>query len=157
MKENRRFTILLTGEKDNDEFAVWMAKKENYENYMLFTLPYTQPYENFNGIRELQTAGRFRAFWDDTCRKKIAVIDISEWIGHEEEEYFVIFAKFLCDFPKQSFFDFEYIFTVSDAGREEAKYLYRTLSRYLDGGRFVKISRRETQDGGKTGEEKRYA
>ena len=154
MKENKGFIILLTGEKDNDEFAVWMAKKENY---MLFTLPYTQPYQRFDGIRELQTAGRFRAFWDDTCRKKIAIIDVSEWIGHEEDEYFEIFSKFLCDFSKQAFFDFEYIFTVGDAGREEAKYLYRTLSRYLGGGRFVKITRSEAQGREGSGKEEQYA
>ena len=57
------------------------------------TLPYTPPYENFRGIRELQLAvRRMGAFPPETL-----AIDVTEWLGHEEEEFFEITAMYLPD------------------------------------------------------------
>lgn len=57
------------------------------------TLPYTPPYENFKGIRDLQLAvRRMGAYPPETL-----VIDLTEWLGHEEEEFFEITAMYLHD------------------------------------------------------------
>lgn len=58
-----------------------------------FTLPYAPPYEAFDGIRELQLAvRRMGAFPPEAL-----ALDLTEWVGHEEEEWLEITAMYLHD------------------------------------------------------------
>lgn len=64
--------------------------------YVYFKLPYVQPCDHFKELRRLILRIRdqtgLRAHY-----KGIVAIEVTEWIGHEREEYFTIFLKYLYD------------------------------------------------------------
>lgn len=63
---------------------------------VFFRLPYTPPCENFTDLRRLilqvRDATGLRADFHG-----IVAIDATEWIGHEQEEYFTVILKYLYD------------------------------------------------------------
>lgn len=63
---------------------------------VFYRMRYVPPYENFEEIRkmilQIRSATGIRSSF-----KGILAVDISEYKGHEEEEYFSIFLKYLCD------------------------------------------------------------
>ena len=90
-----------------------------------FTLPYAPPYEDFGGIRELQLAvRRMGTFPPDTL-----VIDLSEWIGHEEEEFFEVTAMFLHDHRDL----WNFLFLVRERDAEDCAAMFFTLRAFLVG------------------------
>lgn len=132
MSKRNTYTFYVTGKKEND--AVVLQAIDD-TSYVLFDLPYTPPYEEFLSIKAFQYESRYRPFKDDNHQRKIAIINLFEWLGHEKEEYLEIFAKFLHDY--QSFFEYEYIFTVGDAKKAEIKSLYMLMAQYLEKGKIV--------------------
>jgi len=64
--------------------------------HIQFKLSYTLPYHEFNGIKELQLAfkeaKRFKKYY-----KGIVAIDLSEYVGNENDEYLEVFLMFLYD------------------------------------------------------------
>ncbi len=128
MGKEKSFTFLVTGVRSND-YAVKKLIGED-SSQLFYKLPYMPPYQAFSGIREFQVKARFRPFEDSTKQHKYAVVDLSEWIGHEKEEYLEIFMKFLHDYS--DYFKFEYIFTVGSAKRSQIKDMLILASTYLE-------------------------
>ena len=90
-----------------------------------FTLPYTPPYEDFGGIRELQLAvRRMGAFPPEAL-----ALDFTEWVGHEEEEWFEIAAMYLHD--HRHLWNFLFLVRERDAG--DCAALFFTLRTFLVG------------------------
>ena len=63
---------------------------------VFYRLRYTPPYDNFHEIRSLILRTRMAAGLCSSYRGIVA-IDVSEYRGHEEDEYFTIFLKYLYD------------------------------------------------------------
>ena len=103
---------------------------------MIYKFAYVPPYErNSNFIKNFQYRSTYKPFQDETQKKKITVINISEWIGHENEEKLEIFVKFLHD--NVSFFDLEYVFVAEKANKHDVHDLFETVSQYLGKGKLV--------------------
>lgn len=75
------------------------------ENHMFFTLPYVPPYEKLN-LGKLQIAEREQNIFGEPIT---IIINLSEWIGHEKEDYFIISTKFFFDMRHK----WKYIFTIN--------------------------------------------
>ena len=61
-----------------------------------FKMPYVQPFDTFRALRSLilrihENTGLRANF------KGIVAIEATQWLGHEQEEYFTVFLKFLAD------------------------------------------------------------
>ena len=136
----RSFTFYVSGVKDNDAGVMrYIRKQKGYKNIpcLFFKLRYTAPYQNFQSIREFQCETKYRPFSGKSNQKKaLVVMDVAEWIGKENEEYFEIFFKFLHDYHT-TFYQFEYIFTAADADRGKIKGLYKMISQYLGEGKIA--------------------
>lgn len=132
MLKERPYVIFLSGKKDND---AEVGRLLGTTPYLFFDLPYTAPYQSFEGIREFQRESRYHPFLDENIRKMAAVINLSEWLGHEDEMYLEIFVKYLYDC--ECFFQYEYVFTVEKAGRDEVQKLWKLMKEYLGEGRLL--------------------
>lgn len=129
MSGRNSYTFYLTGRNDTDAAVIRIIGEHPY---LMFCLPYTAPYEEFHSIKEFQRESRYRPFCEEDERKKIAVIDLQGWAGHEQEEYLEIFIKFLHD--RQSFFHYEYVFKVRESDRTGLGKLDRLMRQFLRGG-----------------------
>ncbi len=90
-----------------------------------FTLPYAPPYEDFRGIRDLQLAvRRMGAFPPEAL-----ALDLTEWAGHEEEEWFEIAAMYLHDHRHL----WNYLFLVRERDAGDCAALFFTLRAFLVG------------------------
>ena len=90
-----------------------------------FTLPYAPPYEDFGGIRELQLAvRRMGAFPPEAL-----ALDLTEWVGHEEEEWFEIAAMYLHDHRNL----WNYVFLAREHSASECGTAYFILRTFLTG------------------------
>lgn len=133
------FIFLITGVKDNESYAARYAEECGYKDgqCITFRLEYVPPYEKkFNGIRDFELLSRYHPFHDPIRKERIAVIDLSEWITHEDEYYLDIFLKFLHDYL-WSFYEYRYIFTVGDAYLEQVKDLYKKAIFYLNNDAMI--------------------
>ena len=128
---DRSFVFYLSGIRNNDAAVrCWIRKLYSGYDLMMFKLPYTPPYQDFDSIRAFQIQSRFRPFTDTLQKDKLAVIDLSEWVGTDVcLEYLEIFFQFLHD--RRSFYSFQYIFTAGAASLEQAMPLCRMACRYL--------------------------
>ena len=88
-------------------------------------LPYAPPYESFEGIRDLQLAVRRMGAFPPEC----LALDLTEWIGHEEEEYFEITAMYLHDHRDL----WNYVFLVREREAGDCAALFFTLRAFLAG------------------------
>ena len=95
------------------------------ERILEFVLPWTPPYEPFEGIRELQLAARRMGPFPAGC----LVLDLTEWIGREEEEYFEIAVMYLHDHRHL----WNYIFLIREREARGCAALFRTLRAFLTG------------------------
>lgn len=136
-KENA-FTFFLTGKKDNDAAVENYVRNNGYDEAkrVHYKLEYIPPYQNFTGIAHFERLTQYRAFSDSVQKRAVAIIDLSEWIGHEKEEYLEIFCKFLHDYD-WSFYRYEYVFTVGEANRDKTMELYALVSEYLCEGKMI--------------------
>ena len=90
-----------------------------------FTLPYAPPYEDFGGIRELQLAVRRMGPFPPEA----LALDLTEWVGHEEEEWFEITAMYLHD--HRDLWNFLFLVREREAG--DCAALFFTLRAFLVG------------------------
>ena len=89
------------------------------------TLPYTPPYETFKGIKELQLAvRRMGAYPPETL-----VLDMTEWLDHEEEEFFEITAMYLHDHRDL----WNFVFLAREHSASECGTAYFILRTFLTG------------------------
>ena len=119
------FILLITEVPDNDRAAETTAPAG--QEIMYYKLRYSLPYSDFGGLRTMQVKLRRTAYGKG--KRVTAVIDLSEWLGHENDEYLDITMKFLHD--KRSRMD--YIFTVGDASAEKTEKLMRSARKYMRG------------------------
>lgn len=96
------------------------------DNTLLFTFHYTPPYERFEQLKQLQLEARSKNPFN---RDYYFAIDITEWLGHEDEEYFDIICKYLTDMAKH----IRYIFMVSNRNEKTIKMMHIKLRTYMNG------------------------
>lgn len=135
------FTMLLTGVKDNDPAALQYLcggpDRKPEQRPLLYKLSYTLPDRTFDGIRKLQAKLIFQPFRDGCEKSRLLAVDLSEWIGHEDEEFLLIFMKYLHDInhdPRLFFCIREILITVGEADRRQVRRLYRLCARFLVNG-----------------------
>lgn len=61
-----------------------------------YKMPYVPPYEIFQELRQLILCIRERTGLRAHFRGVVA-IEVTQWLGHEKEEYFTVFLKYLYD------------------------------------------------------------
>lgn len=97
--------IILTDLNEPEEMIIGMADIAAKKNPALFSgmslcvfyrLRYVPPYENFNELRSLILKVKEKTGLRAEFRGIVA-IEVSEWEGHETEEYFSIILKYLYD------------------------------------------------------------
>ena len=128
------YTFYVSGKAKNDRAIIKMVEEKEKEESPLrfFCLPYTPPFQNFDGIKKFQKIAAYRPFADGIRKGKVIAINLEEWLGHEEEAYLEIFFRFLHDYTP--FLKFEYIFTAGNLEKEEAEPLYSLMKKYLGRG-----------------------
>lgn len=129
---SRSFSILATGINSNDGAV---RRYIGEQPCVFYKLSYTPPYKEFLGIRQFQLEGRYRPFEDRTQEFKYAAIDLSEWEGHETEEYLELFMKFVHDYT--DYFDFKYIFVTGCTEQKHIKSIFQLANRYLEDGEVL--------------------
>lgn len=96
--------------------------------YVYHRLNYVQPCDDFLELKKLQSAIKgvtgLRANF-----RGIVALDVQEWLGHLNEEYFIIALKFLHDHMHHGW---RYVFTVGDGGAGETRRLMVLLARYFN-------------------------
>lgn len=101
----RKLVVMDTDLEEAGSMLLWLADEEQRRApdsfsgerpCVFFRLPYTQPCNNFTDLRRLilqvRDATGLRADFHG-----IVAIDATEWIGHEQEEYFTVVLKYLYD------------------------------------------------------------
>jgi hypothetical protein len=115
--------FLVTEMKDNDKIVNSVSEQtyannpgifEGTDPYAYYKMKYVPPYDSFGELRQLilrikNSTGLRYEF------KGIIAIDLFEWLGHENDEYFDVTLKFLYDHRHI----WKYIFTFKDAGIEK--------------------------------------
>jgi hypothetical protein len=121
--KNNDFILLVTGVSNNDEAVKYLLGGN--AQVVSFKMRYTPPYEKFKELKSFQLKTKYRPF---KPRCEYAAVDISEWVGHEEEEYFETAMKFFHDHN-----DVKYVFTVGNSSKEAIQALYIKASLYMRG------------------------
>lgn len=119
------FVLLITNSADNDYAAERTANAGR--SVIHHKLCYTPVYKDFDELRKIQL--KLKDHISFSGKKICAIIDISEWAGHEDEEYFIITLKFFHDMRRRM----RYVFTVGSLNEQEAALLYIRLRCYLNG------------------------
>lgn len=88
----RKIQLFVTNAADVTESRL---REETGAQTRLFKSTYCPPYEKFEEIKKLQLAYH-RAVMSRKGEIHMA-IDVTEWVDHEYEEYFLIFLKYLID------------------------------------------------------------
>lgn len=125
MISTKDFTLLITGSDDNDIAAEMLAGSGRTVIHQ--KLCYTPMYQDFMELKKLQL--KLRSSAAAMGRKVCAVLDISEWIGHEKEDYFTIMLKYLHDKRDRM----SYVFTVGKADEKQAMDIFFRLRCFLSG------------------------
>lgn len=92
------------------------------ENHMFFTLSYVPPYEKLD-LGKLQIAEREQNIFSEPIT---IIINLSEWLGHEKEEYFTISTKFFFDMRSK----WKYIFTINSKDVDAIKDMFIIFRSY---------------------------
>lgn len=121
---NNDFLLLITGSPDNDAAAERAAGSGPIIHHKLSYVPV---YGEFDQLKKFQVKLRNSPAF--IGKRVFAAIDVSEWIGHEDEEYFTIALKFFHD--KRS--RIKYIFTVGSNEESKTTKLFFKLRLFLGG------------------------
>ena len=127
--------LLCTGMEENERFVQDLGRAQarltpdwfdGLVPVVYHKLLYTAPFQPFEGLRELvlkiREAAGLRA-----CYQGIAALDLSEWLGHEQEEYLTISFKYLHDHRK----DWRILFTFGAAGPDRILRMMQTAAPFL--------------------------
>ena len=147
MKKENGFAFIVSERSlsDSDVRRYWEETNGDGMEMLVYKFSYSPPYEkNSMFLKKFQYRSAYRPFRDDTKKRKIAAINMTEWIGHEQEEKLEIFTKFLHDY--RSFFDFEYVFVVENIDRQGARDMFCSVSKYLGRGRIFEDKKREEKE-----------
>ncbi len=119
------FTLLITGSENNENAASGLVPAGR--EIVCFRPAYVPPYGEFRQIKKLQA--RLGASGYMKGRTVGCILDLSEWIGHENEEYFILLLKYLHDHRSR----ISFVFTAGANTEEQTKQLYFRLRCYLRG------------------------
>ena len=89
---------------------------------LVYQFEYVLPYERFDGIRALQLA-----IHRHPEKGPGIIIDLSQWVEHEKEEYFTVFMQFLHDFRT----GYDYTFVVPDVDERIAYEMFKAVKTYV--------------------------
>lgn len=89
-------TELLFRKMSLDKLSKMNAHPEMDNRYVFYRLKYEKPEDDFTGLRKLILAIRHKTGMRSSYQG-IVGIDITAWKGHESEEYFQIFEKYIYD------------------------------------------------------------
>jgi hypothetical protein len=118
--------LLVTNPHENDA-AVRDAAGDG--EVRCFKLPHVAMCDDFNELKKLQLLMRDADLFEQDI--SYIAIDISEWLGSQLDEYFIVTLKFLCDHT----YKWRYVFTVdSQKPEREVKAIYATIKCYLKKG-----------------------
>lgn len=147
MKKVNKYTFLVSEGKLNDlEIKDLVHVMEgNGTPVMIYKFLYTPPYEkNSNFIKKFQYRSAYKPFQDEAQKRKIAAINMTEWIGHEQEEKLELFIKFLHEYC--SYFDFEYVLFAEKSNEYVVRDLYNKVSEFWGKGFLIEDKRREGKE-----------
>lgn len=114
--------VLLVTEATDDSVIFAVTEKP-----MLHKMNYTMPFSEFWGIKEIQLAVKtFDPFNEGDI---VLAIDVSDWAGHEDEEYFVSTVRFLYDHKEK----WKYLFVLRAASEKDALGMFLTIRQYMSG------------------------
>lgn len=135
MKGYNRYLFFLSGSRDNERLAqAYLENRYPGRDTVSLKLPYDPPFREFRGIRLFQKGAAYHPFRDQPVRKKLCILDLSEWVEHPRDEYLETFFAFLHDY--RGFFQFTYVFTAGEATADQIRPLRELAARYLVGGRL---------------------
>lgn len=132
------FVFYLTGAEDNMSLALnYLARtRKGTATVIPFKLYYTPPYHSFRGVQRFQVQTRYHPFLSEPRKEAAVILDLSEWIGHEEgEDHLRCFLEYLHD--AEGFYEPEYLVTLGKATKEAAWNLFCLVSQYLGTGSVV--------------------
>lgn len=104
-RNSRLLNVIATDLNENEALVRRLAQEEQARNprdfagkapCVFFKLPYVPPYEQFKLLRQLILRVRQNTGLRSEYRGIVA-LDVTEWLGHESEEYFTVLLKFLYD------------------------------------------------------------
>ena len=147
MEKVGKFIFLFSNGKLNDlELKDLVHMMEGKEiPTMIYKFLYSPPYENNSDfIRKFQYRSAYKPFQDETQKRKIAVINMTEWIGHEQEEKLEVFIKFLHEY--RSYFDFEYVLVAEKTNERAVRDLYDKVSEFWGKGYIIEDKRKEGKE-----------
>lgn len=119
------FTLLITGSENNESTAENLAVPGL--DIVRYKVAYVPPYGDFCEIKKFQI--RLSCSQYMKGRAVNCLLDISEWVGHEAEDHFILMLKYLHDHRSRMTF----IFTVGGYGEEQTGAIYFRLRCYLRG------------------------
>lgn len=119
----KNFILAQTGFWGNDTPIYSMTNR----NLLFFKLRYIPPYEDLKKLlSELQIKERKKNTFGDNIT---LALDITEWVGKEDDEYFSVIVKFLSDMSSR----WNYIFTVNMTRAECVHPMFCFLRQYMQG------------------------
>ena len=133
--ENADAVFLITGMEENERFAKELVQTqmkvtpERFDGVFPIVyqkMLYTAPFEKFHGLRQLASQIR-DATGLRACYCGIVGLDLTDWFGHEQEEYLKITFKFLHDHRQM----WKILFTVGDADVSKIQRMMITAAPYL--------------------------
>lgn len=131
------FVVVLTGVEDSMSLARdFLARtRKDIPTVLPFKLCYTPPYQRFLGIQSYQIQLQYRPFLSTPRKAAAVILDLSEWVGHEQEDYLRYFLEYLHD--AEGFYEPEFVVTMGCSAKEDIRKLYCLVSRYLGTGAVV--------------------
>lgn len=147
MQNKKSFTFYFSEEKltDTDVRDLIKVLEGDQASVMVYKLPYVPPFENDpKFIKKFQYRSAYKPFCDETCKKKIVAVNLTDWLGHEDEENLEVFTKFIHDY--HSFFDYQYFFMAEKTNEKEIKGLYFLMSEYMGRGQIIENKWKDGKD-----------
>ena len=127
--------FLITGMEENERFAKELARAqmevtpEHFDGISPIVyqkMLYTAPFEKFHSLRQLASQIR-DATGLRACYRGIVGLDLTDWFGHEQEEYLKITFKFLHDHRQM----WKILFTAGDADISRIQRMMVAAAPYL--------------------------
>lgn len=104
-KGPHQLSVITTDLLESESLIKYLAAKEQKARpgdfagnspCVCYKMPYVPPYETFRELRNLILRVREHTGLRADYRGIVAV-DVSQWLGHEQEEYFTVLLKYLYD------------------------------------------------------------
>lgn len=128
MKSTNEF-VMIVSEEDDD------SKIYDIEQFSVYyRMPYIPIFEkDFNELKKLQVAIREKDFYEEN--NIVVAIDFTEWIGHENDSYFISTIRFLHDHKDK----WKYLFVLNEPHFER---MLKEIQHYLTGEVFIAADHR---------------